>query len=714
MHPLSLNLALSDLDCISSRELLAFQEAGMLSLSDVLMRLPRRYEDRRISLSCAELSSGMTACLRVQVLDLGWRFSFKRYFEVVVGDADAGPGARLYLRWFHMPYIAKIIAAGQRLFIYGQIKDYAGKLCIINPDFEVQEEDAGMRLAQLALGGSFEGTSYSEDDMHREVVLPIHADRIVPVYRNISGISARRYRELLYQLCDSLAPDIQDSLYDVASTYPLGAAFLDAHFPAELKLSRKARMRFALRECFEQQFKVRWRRLNAEKLTGQVTAKTRHYLEELLEALPFQLTGAQLRCLAELEEDMRARVPMNRLLQGDVGSGKTLVALGAMLLCYEAGLSAALIAPTQILAEQHYNNFKRLLSKMDIPLSLRTSDRQENSDSDYQAKKKPDASRPRLYVGTHALLYKKNHVAALGLAVIDEQHKFGVAQRERFTNLALLPDVLVMSATPIPRTLTLTLYGDLDVSIIDELPPNRGKVLTALRSASKMSRIVSFMREQLAAGRQIYIVSPLVEDSENRKHASASSELERWRAEFPDESIDLLHGRMSSTEKESIMMRFRANESQILVATTVIEVGVDVPNATIMLINDADSFGLSQLHQLRGRIGRGAHAGYCILLSNVKDGDASFEKLSALCRTSNGFEIAEADFILRGPGDVLGTSQSGLGAILFPEWLRDLRLIHRANGLACDILERDPELSLPEHAMLRDFVAGETAQAVTS
>jgi len=714
MPSLNLKLALSALDCLSSRELLALQEAGLHSLSDILMRLPRRYEDRRVSLSCAELSSGMTACLRVQVQDLGWRFSYKRYFEVIVGDMDAGTGVRLYLRWFHMPYIAKIIAAGQRLFIYGQIKDYAGKLCIINPDFEVQEEDAGMRLAQLALGGSFEGTAYSDDDIQREAVLPIHSDRIVPIYRNISGISARRYRELIYQLLDDLDSDLKDSLYDVASTYPLREALWDAHFPEELKLTRKARMRFALSECFAQQFKVRWRRLKAEKLTGQVTVQTRHYLEELLEALPFQLTGAQLRCLSELEVDMRASVPMNRLLQGDVGSGKTLVALGAMLLCYEAGLSAAIIAPTQILAEQHYNNFKRLLAKMDIPLSLRTSDRQENSDSDYQAGQKPDASRPRLYVGTHALLYKKNHVSALGLAVIDEQHKFGVAQRERFTNLALLPDVLVMSATPIPRTLTLTLYGDLDVSIIDELPPNRGKIVTALRNASKMKRIVKFMREQLAEGRQIYIVSPLVEDSENRKHASASSELERWRAEFPNESIDLLHGRMNSKEKESIMQRFRANESQILVATTVIEVGVDVANATIMLINDADSFGLSQLHQLRGRIGRGAHAGYCILLSNVKEGDAAFEKLDALCRTRDGFEIAETDFRLRGPGDVLGTSQSGLAAVLFPEWLSDLRLIHRANGLACDILERDPDLTLPEHAMLRDFVAGEAAQAVTS
>ena len=298
---------------------------------------------------------------------------------------------------------------------------------------------------------------------------------------------------------------------------------------------------------------------------------------------------------------MERPVQMNRLLQGDVGSGKTLVALCAMLLAVESGKTAAMIAPTQILAEQHYNNFKKLLRGMDIRMSLRTSDRAE--DIGYMAVNPEEADdSPRILVGTHALLYKKNKARNLGLAVIDEQHKFGVAQREKFVTAAVNPDVLVMTATPIPRTLTLTLYGDLDVSVIDELPANRGEIITALRSPNNMKKIVAFMRSELAAGRQIYIVSPLIEESEKSDRSAAVSEWEKWTGIFPGESIGLLYGRLSPDEKDAVMADFRNNTTHILIATTVVEVGVDVPNATIMLINDADTFGLSQLHQLRGRV----------------------------------------------------------------------------------------------------------------
>jgi ATP-dependent DNA helicase RecG len=297
---------------------------------------------------------------------------------------------------------------------------------------------------------------------------------------------------------------------------------------------------------------------------------------------------------------------------------------------------------------------------------------------------------------------------------VDEQHKFGVAQREQFVSSGDNPDVLVMTATPIPRTLTLTLYGDLDVSVIDELPANRGEIVTALRNPNHMKRIISFMKSELEAGRQIYIVAPLIEESDTREQAAAVSELEKWRGIFPQETIGLLHGRLSPEEKDEVMSAFRANDTHILVATTVVEVGVDVPNATIMIINDADAFGLSQLHQLRGRIGRGQHKSYCILLSTAKPGEPGREKLDVLCRTINGFEIAEEDFRLRGPGDVLGTAQSGLGAVQFTEWLSDMRLIHRASRDAAAILQRDPELQLPQHAPLRALVAPEAEQGVTA
>jgi len=402
---------------------------------------------------------------------------------------------------------------------------------------------------------------------------------------------------------------------------------------------------------------------------------------------------------------------MNRLLQGDVGSGKTLVALCAMLLAVGSGKIAAMIAPTQILAEQHYRNFCRLLKHTDIKVSLRTSDHVDDTGLVLDAGIQDDS--PRIIVGTHALLYKKHRPHNLGLAVIDEQHKFGVEQRERFIASGVNPDVLVMTATPIPRTLTLTLYGDLEVSIIDELPANRGEISTALRNPDNMKRIISFMSKEMDAGRQVYIVSPLVEDSDSRKQASATSELNRWKELFPQRRVGLLHGRMPAAEKDEVMQAFSKGLLDILVATTVVEVGVDVPNANIMIINDADTFGLSQLHQLRGRIGRGEHKSYCILLSRAKPGEPGREKLEVLCRTLNGFEIAEEDFRLRGPGDVLGTAQSGLGAIEFTEWLGDMRLIHRANRDAAAILDADPELKQPQHAPLRELVQFEEENGVT-
>ncbi len=608
-----------------------------------------------------------------------------------------------------MPYVAKLLATGMNLSIYGKVKEYGGKLTMTNPDFEVMEdEEAGHRLVELAMGAAAVPLADITPARQR-----VHTGRIVPIYRAISGMAARRFRALVWDLLQRLPEQVTQPGYDVAPAYPFREALQDLHFPGEPEHYRKARLRFALSECFARQFRVAWRRHRAQGRAGHVNVTTDGYLQELLEGLPFRLTSAQARCVAEIRADMASPRQMNRLLQGDVGSGKTLVALCAMLLAVESGGTAAMIAPTQILAEQHFNNFRRLLRDMDVRLSLRTADRTE--DLGYVPDDPIDADRtPRLLVGTHALLYKKNRPRNLALAVIDEQHKFGVAQREQFVNSGDCPDVLVMTATPIPRTLTLTLYGDLDVSVIDELPANRGEIITALRNPNHMKRIIAFMQSELQAGRQIYIVAPLIEESETRAQAAATTELEKWRGIFPHEPIGLLHGRLTPEEKDSVMSEFRANETHILVATTVVEVGVDVPNATVMIINDADAFGLSQLHQLRGRIGRGQHKSYCILLSAAKPGEPGREKLDVLCRTINGFEIAEEDFRLRGPGDVLGTAQSGLGAVQFTEWLSDMRLIHRAARDAAAILQRDPELSLPQHAPLRALIAPEAEQGVTA
>ena len=696
---------------IAPRELKALQAAGLETVGDALHQVPRRYEDRSRTVPLASLVNGDAVSLMVHIYSAGWRFSYKRYYELSVGAENEPHGARVLLRWFNMPYVAKLLAVGMNLSVYGKVRVVSGKWVMTNPDFEIlEEEDAGRRLVEAAMGGE----NLLPPTPRENAPLCVHTGRIVPIYRGIAGISARAFRALVWELLGRISPTAQWEDFDIAPTYPLHLALRDLHFPDSDETAHKARLRFALSECFERQFRVAWRRRCTQAKPGRVTATTDGYLQELLAALPFSLTAAQQRCVAEIRADMARPTPMNRLLQGDVGSGKTLVALCAMLLCVESGKTAALIAPTQILAEQHYKNFCRLLQGMDVRVSLRTADRADDSSLMPEDPAAAHDSTPRLLVGTHALLYAKNRPTNLGLAVIDEQHKFGVAQRERFIAAGDNPDVLVMTATPIPRTLTLTFYGDLDVSIIDELPANRGEITTALRSPNHMKRIIDFMQQELDAGRQVYIVSPLIDSSEAREQASATEELERWRTTFPHLSVGLLHGRMSAEEKESAMARFRANEIQILVATTVVEVGVDVPNATIMLINNADSFGLSQLHQLRGRIGRGRHKGWCILLSTARPGDPGRDKLEVLCRTINGFEIAEEDFRLRGPGDVLGTAQSGLGAVQFAEWLTDARLIHRANRRAASILDADPTLSRPEHAPLRRWVAAESPRAIVS
>ena len=696
---------------ISSRELQALQAAGIERVRDLLSRLPRRYEDRRSSTPLHLIQDGETVCLRVSVFSCAWRFSYKRYYEAACGTPGDPHGTRLFLRWFNMPYVARLLATGMNLSVYGKIKLYGGKLTISNPDFEVMDdEDAGHRLVAMALGGAFEPLAAQQGQGATPVV---HTGRIVPIYRSVPGISSRAYRSLVWLVLDQLPLTLPAPGYDVAPAYPYGQAIRDIHFPESEEAHRKARLRFALSECFEQQFRVAWRRKRIQAKPGQVTATCPAYMEELLQSLPFRLTAAQLRCIEEIRRDMASTRQMNRLLQGDVGSGKTLVALCAMLLAVGSGKNAAILAPTQILAEQHFKNFCRLLKHTDVQISLRTADHADDTGLVLDSGSRGQDAAPRIIVGTHALLYKKNRQQNLGLAVIDEQHKFGVEQRERFIASGENPDVLVMTATPIPRTLTLTLYGDLDVSVIDELPADRGEVVTALRSPANMKRIISFMQQQMDEGRQIYIVSPLVEESDSRKQASATSEVERWRTMFPKRRVALLHGRMPAEEKETVMTAFHRAEIDILVSTTVVEVGVDVPNANMMIINDADSFGLSQLHQLRGRIGRGSHKSYCILLSSAKPNEPGREKLEVLCRTQNGFEIADEDFKLRGPGDVMGTAQSGLGAVQFPEWMTDMRLIYRANREASTILEKDPDLLEPAHRLLRTLIQDDSAASAT-
>ena len=415
-------------------------------------------------------------------------------------------------------------------------------------------------------------------------------------------------------------------------------------------------------------------------------------LKRFYASLPFDLTGAQKRSIKEIVADMREPRAMNRLLQGDVGSGKTFVAMAAMLLAIDSGCQTALMAPTQILAEQHFLTFRKWLEPLGVRVALRTAAKEESTHLPMQGE-------PQVLIGTHALLYDKVAFADLGLVVIDEQHKFGVIQRSRLIKQGALPDVLVMTATPIPRTLTMTIYGDLDVSILDERPAGRGKMVTALRTGAKQAEVTKFVKDQLAAGRQAYLVYPLVEESETLKAESATEAFEKWRKRLPGYEVGMVHGKLDAEEKEQVMRRFRDGGIHALVATSVVEVGVDVPNANLMLIHHAERFGLAQLHQLRGRIGRGEHKSYCVLLTDGKSAEA-MEKLGVMERTSDGFVIAEEDLRIRGPGDVLGTMQSGLGDLKFADFLADTVLLREARALADRVIAEDPTLS-GKHAAVR-------------
>lgn len=644
---------LDELSFLKSREREALGAAGHQNPAGLLDWLPKRYEDRRRFDAFPASAGGPAVCLRGVVIDTQRRgFGGRRFYEAVIEDHAGGGFSRLTCRWFNMPFMHKMLAAGHEVVLYGKPKEVGGKMVIDHPEFELVSE---------------------------ETMDSIHLERLVPIYKNISGITQRRLREIMHAILACVTPDDLAPFYDVDPTYPRHEAFREVHFPDELSQAEAARAYFAKEEFFFQQLRVVWRRRQNENFTGRVLGKKTALLKDFYESLPFDLTGAQKRSVKEIIGDMRVARPMNRLLQGDVGSGKTFVAMCAMLLVIDSDAQAALMAPTQILAEQHYLTFAKWLEPLGVKVGLATADRRE------------EINNAQIIIGTHALLYDKVEFDDLALVVIDEQHKFGVHQRSKLIQRGVMPDVLVMTATPIPRTLTLTIYGDLDVSILDELPSGRGKIISGVRVKPKVSDMTSFLKDQLEEGRQLYLVYPLVEESESIKAASAVAEHPKWQKRFKNFEVDLLHGKMPSEEKEAVMTRFRDGKSEVLVSTTVVEVGVDVPNANVMVIFNAERFGLAQLHQLRGRIGRGEHKSYCVLVTDGKNPEG-IEKLNILAETLDGFKIAEEDLRLRGPGEVLGTQQSGLGSLRFPDFLADTALIREARAIAEQVLQEDPFL----------------------
>jgi RecG-like helicase/REP element-mobilizing transposase RayT len=891
MTDISTNL--EELGWIPRPRLLALRRLSVETIEDLLTHFPRRHEDRTEFPNFPREESDIPICLCGEVIKTSLRRfgGWKKIFEATLQESQPNALSEpLVCRWFNLHYVQKMIATDQRLVVFGKPRLRGKRMCMDHPEFEVIENDEE---------------------------ISIHFRRITPIYPATEGLSQRALRSIMYRVLQEVAdaawePIAPDNLVRGTRLEAIRAI----HFPKSWEARDAAREHLVLSEFFAMQILIARRRADASMRHGQAHCGSGALLEKFLKSLPFELTAAQRRVLSEIRRDLAANCPMNRLLQGDVGSGKTVVAIAAMLLAAEAGYQTAFMAPTQILAEQHYDVLRRSLEPLGVRIALRTAARQEESSplplftrgaasgsarvsragdgvapsrtfperdgaggarysrrrlphfekpwaiyavtigtkkdrclspnarttvldslrhfhnkryemfaacvmpdhvhfliqpwpkdddekgniafwplsellqsiksfsahaiNEIEGKRGPvwqkerfdryirsgrdleekfhyivrnpwdaglakqnedyswiwtqddqarnerlfrrdaetstrdacatESDEPEIIVGTHALLYEGVSFSNLGLAVIDEQHKFGVAQRARLTAREPVPDVLVMTATPIPRTLTMTIYGDLDVSTIDEMPGNRGKIVTAVRDTSALGEVLRFLRTELAKGRQLYVIYPLIDESDRVDAKAAAAEYNLWRERLHPFRCELLHGRMPATEKQQIMERFRRGETHALISTTVLEVGIDVPNASVMVIENAERFGLAQLHQLRGRIGRGEHKSYCVLLSSNQTQETS-AKLAILEGTTNGFEVAEADWELRGPGDVLGTAQSGLPALKIGDLKRDANQMRRARAAAVAVFETDPHLELPENQRFRRLIVEQQGQS---
>ena len=651
------------------------QKMGLLTARDVLYHAPHRYEDASTVTPIAQLEPGMDATVIGRVVSKGVLPTRRglRIFQAVVKDATA----LIECAWPGQPYLDRVVNKGDLLLLSGPVRFFHGR--------QMQPREF------TVIGGEGEGSSEE-------------GGTIFPVYPATEGLTHRAVRTLIADNLDDLLRDAKDEedvfdedLRKRAEIVPLLKALEFIHRPNSLMEAEAGRRRLAFEELFFLQLlHARARYRATTERPGIAFARKDFLVKPFHKSLPFALTGAQKKVLKEIGGDMSSPRRMNRLLQGDVGSGKTVVALFAMLRAVENGYQAALMAPTEILAEQHARTITKLLGDLPVGVTLLTG--RMGAKQYREAVYRIASGGAGIAVGTHALIQEGVRFDRLGVVVVDEQHRFGVKQRLALTEMGNAADVLVMSATPIPRSLALTLYGDLDVSVLDERPPGRQPVRTAVRNESARPKVMEFVREQVQAGRQAYVVYPLVEESEKVDLKSATEEYERLRTNvFPDLRVALLHGQMPGDEKDRVMRAFAAGEMDILVSTTVIEVGIDVPNATVMVVEHAERFGLSQLHQLRGRVGRGAEESFCIL---VGSGHEARERLKVFASTDDGFKIAEYDMRIRGYGDLFGARQTGIPTFRFADLERDLNLLSHARAEARRIVDADPELA--RHPRLLD------------
>jgi ATP-dependent DNA helicase RecG len=701
------------------------QRVGLSTIEDLLYRFPMRYEDRGDFQPIARLRPGVSASVAGEVVGCTVRPTRRprfRIFEMLMRD-DTGS---LRAVFFNQPFLNDVFRPHQRVILFGKLELTSHGLQMQNPQYEIVSaaDDAATDAGQPSVEQSNVEQSNAGQPFRSNVGQPfraaeeetLHTGRIVPVYEKTGHLTAKMQRTLVHHALGQLPAQIADPLPPAVrerqGLVDRRTALHDVHFPqegtpaAELNSFRTAAQRRLIFEeffLFQLGLVMRKRRAEAD-LKARSVVITDAIRDAARRVLPFKLTGDQKKVIAEIVQDMKRPVPMNRLLQGDVGSGKTIVALMAAIVAMENGFQVAFMAPTEILAEQHYINIRRLLESSRFRIALLTGATPAKKRREMQAELTGGSL--HMVIGTHALVEVEVGFRELGLVIIDEQHRFGVMQRATLRSKGHHPDVLVMTATPIPRTLALTTYGDLDVSIMREMPPGRYPIRTTAKPESRREEIYDFIRAQVDEGRQAYIIYPLVEESE-KVDLKAATEMADHLAQdiFPDLRVALLHGRMKQDAKDRVMQAFARGEFHILVSTTVIEVGVDVANASVMLVEHAERFGLSQLHQLRGRVGRGPHQSFCILLYQFPLSDDARERLKALTETTDGFVIAERDLELRGPGDFFGTRQSGLPTLRVGDLVRDHQLMEEARREAVAALD-DPA----QQDVLGSFVRESWAQ----
>lgn len=656
---------------IGEKRLLAFHRLGIDTVFDLITYFPRRYEDRSIIKPISQVQDGETVCVETIIASDPTLARIRRGLEIVKFRAVDDSGM-IDISYFNQSYIRTQFHKGDSVRFYGKIQIKNRHVTMTNP-----------------VADHLDKTSHQTGS-------------ITPVYKTTQGLTQNNIRNTMEQAL-SIAHEIPELLpQDVLDEFdlcPCGDAFIQIHRPDDYGKLEYARNRFVFEEFFRLCITMQYLKQSHQDTPGIQMSKTDE--TDFLKTLPYSPTGAQMRAIKEIRQDMESGCAMNRMIQGDVGSGKTLVASYAAWVCCRNGCQCAMMAPTEILAEQHYRTFLKQLSPYGIQIALLTGSTPAGEKR--EIKKRLAEGTIHFVIGTHALFSEDVEYDNLALVITDEQHRFGVAQRNKLVQKSANAHVLVMSATPIPRTLALMIYGDLDVSVIDEMPPGRQPIETYAVNSTYRPRLNAFIQKTVEAGRQVYVVCPAIEDNEAFPLTTVEEHKQALKRALPQVRIAMVHGKMKDQEKDRIMRSFSEGEIDVLVSTTVIEVGVDVPNAALIIIEDADRFGMSQLHQLRGRVGRGDAQSYCILVSDTAN-DNAVERLKMMTKTQSGFEVAEKDLAMRGPGDFFGDRQHGLPPIRIADLCTDMSILQQAQSSAMDLIRKDPDLSHPDHRELFKYV----------